>query len=1150
MSKLKVSLYFFKNVPNCCLILELQSKSVNDVLRLSCLEILEQATEILFQFKADLTILCTSQQQALFPQLQRLFPDKHYIDHELSVLKLLVNEDIVMHLDILLDYWKNREHINHICSGSHNMWEQYKISISDKLSVLQKILDLDDETTGDICIEVYQDYRNHYSNKFSPLILDFMAQWSLSNELLIFLYSLEATDIDNLLEVVNDWDETLINTQTILEFVLLKRFFDKVNIKIESIRKEKCLELDDIIVCFEEVLNNIESKTILSSIELCSKNLPSIRRLHDSQNKEQSKRKRILDIMENSSFSFFDSQLKGVVNSSEYQFDVHVLNRNWELISFDELSNLRDRARLMQYASSNSNNLKDYIDDHNPQLRSFISLVDTIEVILQSSTSLYEAGYPVVKQYHTSNKKFICNEGNYQELDNFKSILEAQLVDWEEQLCTMYKQCVNLTYFSHQQISMVDDALDQRTVTKTDNSTYHLLKFIGIDPGSIQANLLPEERDESSDILKTVASVVKSEHDIQSFFIQEDDPKKKKIFLVETTNTGILRAIYSLFHLNNTPAVANQLFYCTKNTNWIEIRAFIYRCFYSQKLHQLIQPETLSIIIQDRFARLLCQLIEQYPNHLFRLGIIATVSTSQLYLISNLDIHHIIQIIHDQEMLSEALLDNKIRTLIGDNCILVTSRIAGLGKSNYIRNEASRLGKQLINFPISGNINVDILIERLRDKKIQLTPSTVVIHIDIGPVENIRQLHVFLYCLILFRCFRLGQMPVCVPADIPIYIEVDSSSYLAKFIDDIIIFKYLTTKYIDTMDWNDLKTNLQKIQFVANYLQAIEDKTINTRDINQQTITTLDKSTCIRLLQKYFLRTRNTEFISWTQLSIFIAVYYKLFSGFSECGYFVADPTDQSSLRLDILNSLLDSSNQFTSLSVENVRQNQRSIYTNETSIGFSDAIIRWDKSQPFTLIFTSTDEPLFIYKSPTDVPSSLTNALRYYYQVIYNNSGPKNGLQRLLHSLFKKLRVKNNVEQATTSTKNPEQQLQEFLINPNRMTHEQFFLRLTVLSTKYFTHKSICLTCFNQFDYDEQQCLKCPTRDALIKPISTNSQHIEEFQKRIAEKLHSEYVFTPDNYIKMLLIYLRVQSNLPVLIMGETGKANIDFSYTEDEYL
>jgi hypothetical protein len=40
-----------------------------------------------------------------------------------------------------------------------------------------------------------------------------------------------------------------------------------------------------------------------------------------------------------------------------------------------------------------------------------------------------------------------------------------------------------------------------------------------------------------------------------------------------------------------------------------------------------------------------------------------------------------------------------------------------------------------------------------------------------------------------------------------------------------------------------------------------------------------------------------------------------------------------------------------------------------------------------------------------------------------------------------------------------------------------------------------------------------------------------------IAERLRSKYVLTSDNFIKMLLIYMRIQSGIPVLIMGETGK-------------
>ncbi len=1119
-------------------------------MKLSCLKTLEQTRDILNQFKARLTLLCTDQAQPLFPQLQQFFPDKHYIDHELNILKPLLKNDIAMHLSILLNYWKNREHINHVCKGCQNMLVQYKISNTDTLKMLQNILDLNDQKSGEICIAAYQDYCNHYLNRYSKSMLELVAQWSLSNELLTFLYSLEPTDIDNLLEIVNDWDETLINTKTVLDLIVLKRLFDEVDIKIESIRTEQAFELENIIRCCEEILNNIQFKEIIPSIESCSKYLSSIQRIRDqSKNREQSKRRRILDIMKNSSFSFDVFQpLKGIVNTNKYQFNVNVISKNWEPISFDDLSDLRDRARLTQYTSSNSNNLQNYTDDHNPQLRSFISLVDTIEVILRSSTSLYEAGYPVVKQYHTSPRKFTCEEGNYHELDNFKSILEAQLADWEKQLCNMYKQCINLTYFSGQQISMIDDALHKQTVTITDNPIYHLLKFIGINPESIEIKSLSGKTDEPFDLLKIVASVVRTERDIQNFSIQENDSKTKQIFLVETTNKGILRAIYSLFHLNDTSVVANQLFYCTHKTNWIEIRAFIYRCFYSQILHQLIQPELLSIVIQNQFTQLLYQLIEQSPNHFFRLGIISTISIAHLHLINNLNIYHT-RIIHDQEMLDEINLEDSIRKVIDKNCLLVTSRIAGLGKSTYIRNEASRLSKKCEKFSINGDVDIDILTERLRDKRIQSVSSTIAIHIDIGPIENVQQLNEFLYCLILFRCFRLGQMPVYVSTDIPIYIELDFSSYLSKLKDELVILPYLNTKHIDQMVWNELEDTSSAIQLVVNYLQAIDDETISRKDINEETISILDKLTCIRLLQKHFVSQKNTEFISWTQLSIFISVYYKLFSGFSKCAFFMVDSVGQSSLRLDLLKILLECSDQFTSLSVEKVRQNQRSIHSNEPAMPFSEAIIQWKNTRPFTLILTDTDVPLFVYKTPKNIPSALKDAYRLHYQIINKMVNKKQTVtsmpQQSRFSWFRfnnKQTVANNIEQTTSSIKDPEEQLKELLIDPDQMTHEQFFLRLTSLSTKFFTHKSICEICFTQYDYDEQQCTKCPTKNSLIKPTTTtNDQDIEDFQKKLAKKLQSEYVFRVDNYIKMLLIYLRVQSNLPVLIMGETGEIEID---------
>jgi hypothetical protein len=477
--------------------------------------------------------------------------------------------------------------------------------------------------------------------------------------------------------------------------------------------------------------------------------------------------------------------------------------------------------------------------------------------------------------------------------------------------------------------------------------------------------------------------------------------------------------------------------------------------------------------------------------------------------------------------------------------MMVTSRISGLGKSTFIKDEIQRIGKTQITFPISGDMSIDTLMKRLRDGKIQSASSTVALHINIGPIENVQQLNEFLYSLIVFRCFRFGQIPVDVSADIPIYIELDSSSYLSRLVDEIVIFKYLQKKDIDSMDWNKLKSDSPTIQLVTNYLQAIDDETINTTEINAQTLVHLDQSTCIPLLQKHFLLKKNPEFISWIQLSIFTSVYHTLFSGFSNCGYFLVDNFgNSSSLRKDILNSLLNSSAQFTSLSVETVFRNQRSIHNNETVPAFSDAIIRWDKSQPFTVIFTDSNDPLFVYKKREDIPQSLVDALRLYYQLINKPHSVKTAVKRKISTLFTKRKSKNDVGQAISLMSTAEQQLQEFFIEPNQLTHEQFFLQLTALSTKYLIQKSICLICFKQYDYNEQQCTSCPIGSFLVRPsASGKSEDIENFQKLIAAKLQSKYIITPDNYIKMLLIYLRVQSNLPVLIMGETGTRIINFN-------
>ncbi|CAM4786956.1 unnamed protein product [Rotaria magnacalcarata] len=167
----------------------------------------------------------------------------------------------------------------------------------------------------------------------------------------------------------------------------------------------------------------------------------------------------------------------------------------------------------------------------------------------------------------------------------------------------------------------------------------------------------------------------------------------------------------------------------------------------------------------------------------------------------------------------------------------------------------------------------------------------------------------------------------------------------------------------------------------------------------------------------------------------------------------------------------------------------------------FSDAIVQWDKIQPFTLAFTASNDPLFVYKKPTDVPQALVKYFKLYYDACGQSSA---GLSIMFPDY-------------------------------NNLSHSDFFVKSASLSYKYF-NKSICPKCFGQYDIKQEKCDKCVSKDLLIRPKTFDNKDIEIFQRDIAKRLQDDYVLTSDNFIKMLLICMQVQSGIPVLIMGETG--------------
>ncbi|CAM2726708.1 unnamed protein product [Rotaria socialis] len=1076
--------------------------------KFKCMEILEMAAQILDLFQKKLQDICASQQTNSIQNIIRIFPDIQQAENDLNQLQPLLDPLALPQLLSIVSFWKNSSRIHHICKGLSFLSKAVSASIDSTL--LDSVCAINERTSGGECALTYEKYRDEIERPLSDNMLTLFSYYSSSSDLFDFLGSLSNDEVYNLQEAVNDWEETLVSTKIVFEFATVKNFvdraYDTLKVKHQEL-KNTPLQLNDIVTGFAITWENEQFTDLLTYLESSSLALSSIKRIHlELVDKEQSKRRRIADILQKSTVYFVR------IGHNETTFDVNVelpsqqtttINeKKQKKIKWADLSELRDRARLLEYSSNvNKRNLAEADSEREKErLRNFIQFASIVESTIEILTSLYIAGHPYVSDFlanQTSTSEFLVgqtkfssNDGLYEELRKYNQELTNLFSDWEKKLCTMYETHINLTYFSGNQLWQIEDYIYRRS--SFSHPGYHLLKFIGTDPNSIKKPNMKQSSPE--DRLENLGHLLSRGQEI--FALKQESLKMKKCFLVETTNEGILRGILSLFSLTKTEPSVYRILYCTQRTNWVQVRGFIYRCFHSKSFHQLIRPELLSQSVQDKFISLLRKLVEQKSFNFFRMGIITTNPPAEQHMINGLQSMQILNIHRDSELLNKDDFAKTLEQMIR-GCRLFTSRIAGLGKSSAIRHIAKESNMTYVKFPISGDFDVDILAERLSSKCSQI--RQLAIHLDIGSIHNIQQLNEVLYCLLLFRSFRFGQVAVSIPTDTSIYIELDASPQ--SNLNEISLLQHIPSlAHVEYIDWNNINVKNSEIQTVAKYLQAIDTGVIIKQDVDVSSIKELDAIVLSRLIQNYFLQNKNLDFITWTQLSIFVAVFYRLFISFSLCSFFSVKWVPRPELRMDLVLTLLRSSNQFTSLSVEAVRKQQRAVATN-TPEEFSDAIVRWDTAQPFILIFTDTHEPLFIYKRTKDIPPALIEYFKTYYQA----TGQK-------------------------------KELAENIMFPDydKLSHVEFFIKLASLSRKYF-NKSICPKCFRQHEYKDRQCARCVNVD-LIRPASFNHSDVMIFQIGIAEMLKTEYVLTPDNFVKMLLIYMRVQSEIPVLIMGETG--------------
>ena len=1075
----------------------------------TCLKLITYVHQIFQDFSAHVIHTHTHWEEEPIRAWVQLFADITDIKAEIEILQSNLRIRIRTEQTDLLTLWKDRNFIKHVSQGCHNVIEQLEITVSpNKLEALETLATLDETISGDRCSSAYQSYRRDFE-KYSLDVLIIWSQYSIASELIQFIVSTSSTDFNNLIEAVSDGDNQLVSPKIVRNLATWKHYFTGVYKAIDYIRSTK--SSDDKLACFKSIPITNFNGTLEQFFETCSIELSSMKESYlQLTNKEESKRRQILAILQSASINFLQK------DSDRVQFDAEL---GTPMLNFVGLSELRDRARLIEY--SYSTHLQEDGKHQSGLFQLFIVFIDSIEAVLNTLRALYIAGHSMFSEETAFKRTFLCQEFQFDDLEKFSQELKQTLSLWEENLCQNYRIYPELTYLSCDQFELIEQFIYD--YPDEQHYGYHLLKHMGLNPPLTRQ----VQHVDTNGRLESLGRILSSQRQPTLNPPVQDYHPTKKIFVIETTDESILRGILSFCQLFHSTPTVSHLFFCTSQTNWMQIRAFVYRCFYSGQFHQLIRPERLSVSIHFHMIYLIRELLEEDLQHTFRLGMITTIPVANLQLIDGLQPLKLNYSIDENDLIRNAEVESIVKQLIR-NIALVTSRITSLGKSTLIRDKCDELNRNHIKFPINGEISADDIAQRLLKAAHRFRRG--VIHLDIGVVNNYQAFNDLITLLVIFRSFRLGQTAVSIPSDTPIVLELDCSAHLSVF-NRCEILRYIAPAHIETLDWEKFVFS-DRIIFVANYLKAIDDRSITNREVTllpsvetssttaTRPLVTLTAKECIDLIRKYFLAEKNSEHVTWTQLNIYLSIYHHLFFGFSNCIFFstaVLESSQLRKIRMDVLLSCLKSANMFTSASVEAVRRQQQRVHENskESDVNqeFSNAIIRWDNTQPFTLIFSSTNDPIFVYKTDRDIPRSVKGYYDLYHRRVESKYGPK------------------QTNRASATTMFPDYQ---------RFSHEQLFQQLTKLSAKFF-YDAICTKCFRRNERGAPECCYCDGMGGILeRPTTTDQNDIDAFQKRMAKTIETGYVFTADNYLKMLLIFLRVESKVPVLIMGETGDCHL----------
>lgn len=534
------------------------------------------------------------------------------------------------------------------------------------------------------------------------------------------------------------------------------------------------------------------------------------------------------------------------------------------------------------------------------------------------------------------------------------------------------------------------------------------------------------------------------------------------VFVASSERHDTFNVIFALFAANGSYILsASNVLFCNPSTTMQELHAFLLRSF----LHPAAKkPEggQSPLYVVAGLEQLSFELRSLVIDELHAMQSLGT-SFRLALLFCNPD---------EMQMMKGLTQAQSIRKLTGveptvamelmaacrPNARVVTSKIPGLGKSEWIRQKSRASGKSTLKVSISGDISVPETIDRIKNAAGKTDQFSL--HFDIASLLHPLEFDQFLFSLLCFGTAMSGESIIHIDQDLKCFIELSNTWNddlqaqlpVVRLIQQV---HFTPDNFIRSLVVES--SLLSSIQVVCNYLDHLEKETVDSVDLDfesRSNVSLMTRERCQHLLQKYFVQPTIDEgdLPSFSSLTTFLHVLAEELRSLSVSPFFNAESIalmQLSHVRRHLVRALLDSALRFRMRSVSRSHSQQRlsleKIRADPSLSSAMESMISWENARHVLIVFhSSRDSISTVFRERGHIPQSI---------------------QDLYHS----------------------QRAQ--LPNYSGLKHEELLAEL---------------------------------KNVVGAPRLTSQ--------------NKGYVLTPDNFLKMLLILLRIRARVPVIISGETG--------------